>query len=114
MLIFSTSGNTMKTKSFFTLLLCLIVFVTTVSGQQERPENLTEYIVISDTANLRTGAGTNFAVAGTVTKGDKLLIYTEEPEVEGWLRIYREGEDNAYIADFLVERAPVQFYSASQ
>ncbi len=103
-------------------LLCLLVSVLllapSVASAQEstptpRPKTL-EYVVTADSANLRGGPGTSFARVGTVTKGDILLIYDETPSVSGWLRVFREGQEDAYIADFLVERAPSRFYPLAQ
>ncbi len=83
-------------------------------GNDEEPQTV-EYIVTSQTTvNLRGGPGTRYPVVGTAASGDSLLIYDSPPEVEGWLRVYRPGETDAYIADFLVERAPMRFYPADQ
>lgn len=108
-------------KRILFVLLGLVIFQLSVLGQDATPSgasddmpDVVEYIVTADSANLRSGAGTNFATAGNVKKGDSLLIYDEESETSGWLRIYREGEDDAYIADFLVEKAPTRFYPVAQ
>ena len=82
--------------------------------EQNTEDNLVEYTVTGETANLRSGPGTSTEVIDTAGEGDSLLIYDEDPEVAGWLRIYREDEEDAYIADFLVERAPIRFYSIEQ
>lgn len=92
------------------LFLLVLSHVFTTYAQEAVSSNLLEYTVTADTANVRSGAGTNFSVVGSVARGDTLLIYQEQ-ETEGWLRIYQfEGGQDAYIADFLVERAPVRFY----
>lgn len=97
------------------LLAVVLLFVPfAVSAQETDDPKLTEYVVTADTANLRLGPGTNFGVAGTAVKGETLLMYDEVLEASGWLRIYRSGEDDAYIADFLVEEAPVRFYPVDQ
>lgn len=97
------------------VVLILVLFSSTLlDAQEDDTPKVIEYTVTADSANLRTGAGTNFAVAGQVKKGDTLLIYDEESEVDGWLKIYREDEDDAFIADFLVEKAPVRFYPIEQ
>ncbi len=83
------------------------------STESDEP-NIVEYIVTGETANIRSGPGTSFSVVDTVSNGDSLLIYDETPEVTGWLRIYRPGEDDAFIADFLVERAPMRYYAVDQ
>jgi hypothetical protein len=99
----------------FVSVILLVVGISTVNAQGDDDPVFIEYIVTaSSTANLRTGAGTSFGVAGTVSNGDSILVYDEEPEVEGWYRVYREDEEDAYIADFLVERAPTRFYPADQ
>lgn len=83
------------------------------TDETEEPDTV-EYIVTGETANIRSGPGTSFSVVDTASSGDSLLIYDAVPEVTGWLRIYRpEGED-AYIADFLVERAPTRYYAINQ
>lgn len=98
---------------FLTVIL-LFCFPFAVIAQDTDTPEVIEYIVTTDTANLRLGPGTNFGVAGTAVRGESLLVYDETPEVAGWLRIYRSQEDDAYIADFLVERAPTRFYPVDQ
>jgi len=97
------------------VLVSLLIGFSSVWGQEANPATI-EYMVTADTANIRAGAGTSFAVVDSVQRGDRLLIYAELPEVEGWLRIYQvEGNDvDGYIANFLVERAPEQFYPPQQ
>lgn len=92
----------------------LIVWTGVTSAQDEEKPKLLEYTVIGQTANLRSGPSTNNAVVGSVSNGDVIFIYDEESETTGWYRVYREGEDDAYIADFLVERAPMRFYPVEQ
>ena len=83
-------------------------------GDEETPQTI-EYIVTAQTANLRGGPGTTFPVVGTVSDGDSILIYDEPLEVDGWLHVYQpDSEDEAYIAEFLVERAPFRFYPPQQ
>jgi hypothetical protein len=100
------------------LLIVFCVFVSTIplpaiAQDSGRPDTV-EYVVIADTANLRAGAGTSFSIVATVTKGGSLLIYDETPATPGWLRVFRSGEEDAYVADFLVERAPMRFYPSDQ
>jgi hypothetical protein len=99
------------------LVFLIFAIASTVHAQgntkQADSPKLIEYTVIGNSANMRSGPGTTFAVAGKVAKGESLLIY-DEPAQGGWLRVYRKGQDDAYIADFLVERAPLRFYPASQ
>ena len=101
----------------------LIVFIVFSFATVVYPQNGTasddlqviEYLVTgTGTINLRSGAGTSFGTAGTVNEGDTILIYDEEPEVEGWLRVKTDDESVAYVADFLVERAPMRFYNVNQ
>ena len=73
-----------------------------------------EYTVTGSFANLRGGPGTNYAIVDTAEEGDTLFIYDEEPEHEGWLRIWRDDEEDVWIADWLVEKAPQRFYPATQ
>ncbi|MBN1964344.1 MAG: SH3 domain-containing protein [Anaerolineae bacterium] len=82
-------------------------------GEGSSPDVL-EYLVTAASANLRGGPGTTYPVVGTVMQGDSLLIYDETPETAGWLRIYRPDEEDAFIADFLVERAPMHYYPPDQ
>jgi hypothetical protein len=103
-----------KIELAFILGLLVLLIPALASAQDIQPPKTIEYIVISDTANLRAGAGTNFNVVGTVSTGDSLLVYDETPEVTGWLRVYRPNQEDAYIADFLVERAPMRFYPPDQ
>lgn len=85
-----------------------------VLAQDDEQPDVIEYLVASQTVNLRSGPGTNYSIVGTASEGESLLIYNETPEVAGWLRIYRAEEEDAYIADFLVDRAPTRFYSVTQ
>lgn len=84
-----------------------------VESEDEAPVTI-EYVVIGESANLRAGAGTSFNVVDTLSTGESVLIYDEQPVTAGWYRVYRPNEDDAYIADFLVERAPTRFYDAAQ
>jgi len=98
----------------FLIIVLFFCFPFAVSAQVTDTPDVVEYIVTADTANLRLGPGTNYGVAGTAVRGESLLVYDETPEVSGWLRIYRSQQDDAYIADFLVERAPTRFYPVDQ
>lgn len=105
--------------SRFLVLLAIFLLLTPqdVSAQERTPTprpKTVEYVVTAESANLRSGPGTNFSRVGSVSRGDILLIYDETPAVSGWLRIYREGQEDAYIADFLVEKARRGFYPAAQ
>lgn len=96
------------------LILTLIAFpMITVQAQTEETP-LVEYTVTAQTANVRSGPGTSFSIVGTVSAGDALRVYDEEPEENGWLRFTWDDETDAYIADFLVEKAPLRYYPVSQ
>jgi hypothetical protein len=98
----------------FSIVIVLTSVYYALGQSDDESPNLIEYIVIADTANLRSGPGTSFEVVATAVRADILLIYDEEPEEEGWLKVFIEDEDDAYVADFLVERAPVRFYPVGQ
>lgn len=100
----------MKFFKICTLVVSLACLIFPVLAQDA---NVIEYNVTAETANMRAEANTSSSVVGVVHAGDTLLIYDESSE-DGWLRIYRDGEDDAYIADFLVERAPQRFYPITQ
>lgn len=105
--------------SVWVLTFVCLLFTTIFVFAQDNPQdqaNVVEYIVTADSGNVRSEPGTNSQIVGTVSNGESLLIYDEVPETSGWLRIYRFGgaDIDAYIADFLVERAPMRFYPASQ
>lgn len=105
-----------KVRAFWQLLVILAVFLapTIVFAQGDTSETVIEYIVTSATANLRSGPGTSYGIVGTVTQGESILIYDENPEVSGWFRVQQPTEEDAFIADFLVERAPMRFYPVDQ
>jgi hypothetical protein len=94
-------------------MIILMIFINYGVAGQDAETRLTEYIVTAETANLRTGPGTNFSVAGTVTRGETLLVIEDASGSEGWLRVSRESGES-YIADFLVEKAPIRFYPLEQ
>ncbi len=110
----------MSHNRIFSLLIVFMFFlnVSPLFAQESTSDEFSvktiEYLVTAESANLRTGAGTNFGTSGQVIKGESILIYDETSQTSGWLRVYREGEEDAYIADFLVERAPVRFYPVDQ
>lgn len=111
-------------KKYITLiLLCAITLFAVVLSAQEGedeseqaslPNGLAEFIVTGETANLRDGPGTNYSVVGTVSNGDTLLIFADNSETPGWYQIYSEDDEDIFIADFLVERAPQRYYSILQ
>ncbi|MCD4687564.1 MAG: SH3 domain-containing protein [Anaerolineae bacterium] len=99
---------------FIIMLILLTLTPAFISAQNDDMPEVIEYVVTTATANIRSGPGTGYGIVGTVVAGESLLIYDETPETTGWLRIYRADEDDAYIADFLVERAPMRFYPPTQ
>lgn len=106
-------------RGMISLVVIIVLLSQTVAFAQSdnssiEPPDVFEYIVTADKANLRSGAGTSFDIVTSVVKGDSLLIYVETPATSGWLRVYRPGEDDAYIADYLVEKAPMRFYPVNQ
>lgn len=96
------------------IVLSILLMPSIIYAQDETQPDIVEYVVTTATANLRSGPGTNFGIVGTATQGESVFIYDETPEVSGWLRVQRLGEDDAFIADFLVERAPMRFYPIDQ
>ena len=94
-------------------LLYLFVIFTGITVFAQNP-SVVEYTVTGTFANLRGGPGTNYEIVDTADEGDTLFIYDEEPEHEDWLRVWREDEEDAWIADWLVEKAPQRFYPATQ
>jgi hypothetical protein len=108
----------MTSYKFRVAIFLLSFFIPLVVLAQDAENNdtpqLIEYIVTAETANLRAEASTSADIVVTVSNGETLLVYDEDPSVEGWLRIFRDDEPDAYIADFLVERAPIRFYPVDQ
>jgi len=110
-----------KTKLFAILgvLYLSAMLAQPILGQDEEteddlPDGLVEYTVTADVANLRSEPNTNSEVVGSASNGDTLLIYSDNSEHDGWLRIFDEEIESAYIADFLVERAPLRYYPLEQ
>ncbi|MEW6580510.1 MAG: SH3 domain-containing protein [Chloroflexota bacterium] len=93
-------------------LICLSSLVPVIIYAQD--ENTIEYLVAADTANLREGPGTGYNIVGIANRGESLLIFDELQEVPGWFRVKLDNGTSAYIADFLVERAPMRYYWVDQ
>lgn len=55
----------------------------------------------TEVANLRTGPGTNFALAGQAKKGDVFAVIEEK---DGWVKIKTSSGTTAYVAAFLGEK----------
>ena len=94
----------------------IVSFPTAAQGPTPtaKPPSTLEYVVTAANGTLRSGPGTNFARIGSVKKGDKLQVYDETPQTAGWLRVFRAGEKDAFIADFLVAKTTPKFYPSSQ
>jgi len=105
----------MKRQRYLLTVLCIVCLSTLVPiVVHAQDEDTIEYLVTADTANLRDGPGTGYSIVGIVSRGDSLLVFDEPQEVPGWFRVKLENGTNAYIADFLVERAPMRYYPAEQ
>ncbi|MCC6614114.1 MAG: SH3 domain-containing protein [Anaerolineae bacterium] len=104
--------------ALFAVVVAWLLAVSPVQAQAPTPTpappSIVGYIVNADVANLRSGPSTDARIVDTASKGDRLLIYDEAPGTQGWLRVFRVGEADVYIADFLVERAPITFYPIDQ
>lgn len=91
-----------------------MIVSASVYGQGVSPTDLREYVVTAETANLRQAPNTTARILGVVRRNDTVLVYKESDAPSGWLKVYRENENDAYIADYLVEPAPMRFYSPLQ
>jgi uncharacterized protein YgiM (DUF1202 family) len=61
------------------------------------------FTVASKLVNVREGPGKNFAVLGSLTKGEQVLVVRDENPVEGWSRVRLEGDGiEGYIATYLL------------
>ncbi|AXI32278.1 hypothetical protein CIB87_25905 [Priestia megaterium] len=68
------------------------------SGTATSPaENIT-YIVTASTLNVRSGAGTNYASIGSVTKGQKLSVVSKSG---GWYKINYNGRTGYVSSDYV-------------
>ena len=67
----------------------------------------TLFTVASRQVNVRQGPGKTFAVVGSLTKGEQVLVVLEENPVKGWSRVRLEGDGmEGYIASSLLTPAP--------
>ena len=67
----------------------------------------TLFTVASRQVNVRQGPGKSFAVVGSLTKGEQVLVVLEENPVKGWSRVRLEGDGmEGYIASSLLTPAP--------
>ncbi len=78
---------------------------------QSQPETLPEpqvaggllFTVSANSANVREGPGTVFAVLGSLGQGEQVLVLSEESPIEGWSRVRLEGDGiEGYIATRLL------------
>ncbi|MCR4400797.1 MAG: SH3 domain-containing protein, partial [Syntrophomonadaceae bacterium] len=60
-------------------------------------------VVTAASANLRAGAGTGFAVTGSVKKGDVLSVYSSS---SGWYLVKTATGTSGYVAGWLVSYTP--------
>ena len=64
------------------------------------------YTVTANQANVRGGPGRNFAVVGSVTHGEQVLVVVEEQPLRGWSRIRIEGDGiEGYVSTRLLTRS---------
>jgi Bacterial SH3 domain len=63
------------------------------------------FTVASKLVNVREGPGKNFAVVGSLTKGEQVLVVQDENPVEGWSRVRLEGDG---IEGFIATRLLVE------
>ena len=67
----------------------------------------TLFSVAASQANVRQGPGTGFAVLGSLTRGEQVLVVLEDSPVKGWSRVRLEGDGlEGYIATRLLTTAP--------
>ena len=64
------------------------------------------YTVAARQANVRGGPGRNFAVIGSLTRGEQVLVVIEQQPLEGWSRIRVEGDGiEGYMSTRLLTRS---------
>ena len=104
----------MKIISLFFVLIILAFATGQLQAQPDAPPEVTEYVVTGETVNLRAGPATSFEIVGQANSGDIVLAYAADQTDLEWLRLYRAGQPDAYIARFLVRVAPQRFYPPDQ
>ncbi len=61
------------------------------------------FTVGSKLVNVREGPGKSFAVLGSLTKGEQVLVVQDENPVEGWSKVRLEGDGiEGYVATRLL------------
>jgi hypothetical protein len=71
-------------------------------------------VVTNNAANLRTGPGTNYGLAGTVDRGSQFEIIAKNPAGDWWQICCVNGQ-NAWVATFLVDTSgPVDGVAVAQ
>ncbi|MFB2350608.1 SH3 domain-containing protein [Priestia megaterium] len=68
------------------------------SGTTTPPAESTTYIVTASTLNVRSGAGTNYASIGSVTKGQKLSVVSKSGS---WYKINYNGRTGYVSSDYV-------------
>ncbi|WP_394547686.1 SH3 domain-containing protein [Priestia aryabhattai] len=68
------------------------------SGTTTPPAENTTYTVTASTLNVRSGAGTNYASIGSVTKGQKLSVVSKSG---GWYKINYNGRTGYVSSDYV-------------
>ncbi|MGG0461611.1 SH3 domain-containing protein [Priestia aryabhattai] len=68
------------------------------SGTTTPPAESITYIVTASTLNVRSGAGTNYASIGSVTKGQKLSVVSKSG---GWYKINYNGRTGYVSSDYV-------------
>ncbi|MFZ7825991.1 SH3 domain-containing protein [Priestia sp. 40] len=68
------------------------------SGTTTPPTESTTYIVTASTLNVRSGAGTNYASIGSVTKGQKLSVVSKRGS---WYKINYNGRTGYVSSDYV-------------
>ncbi|MBY0062717.1 SH3 domain-containing protein [Priestia aryabhattai] len=68
------------------------------SGTTTPPTESTTYIVTASTLNVRSGAGTNYAAIGSVTKGQKLSVVSKSGS---WYKINYNGRTGYVSSDYV-------------
>lgn len=64
------------------------------------------YTVAATQANVREGPSRSFAVVGSLTKGEQVLVVLESQPIQGWSRIRIEGDGiEGYISTKLLTRS---------
>ncbi|WP_189645038.1 SH3 domain-containing protein [Priestia megaterium] len=74
----------------------------TTTAPTTPPAESTTYIVTASTLNVRSGAGTNYASIGSVTKGQKLSVVSKSGS---WYKINYNGRTGYVSSDYVQDSA---------